>query len=124
MAYHDDEEGILHLGILDGDRTKSNQETSFEVYNLPDSSLVKILCNGKDFSDFEIINPSRISLRTDVARKEFKIITGYKISSNELNNLNKKLNQRDDSIGWSSSKIQSSSSRIILPTNLISCSCC
>ena len=124
MAYHDDEEGILHLGILDGDRTKSNQETSFEVYNLPDSSLIKILCNGKDFSDFEIINPSRISLRTDVARKEFKIITGYKISSNELNNLNKKLNQQDDSISWSSSKIQSSSSRIILPTNLISCSCC
>ena len=52
MAYHDNEEGILHLSMLDGDRTKSNQETSFEVYNLPDSSLIKILCNGKDFSNF------------------------------------------------------------------------
>jgi hypothetical protein len=86
--------------------------------------MIKILCNGKDFRDFEIINSSRISLRTDVARKEFKIITGYKISSNELNDLNRKLNQRDDSISRSSSKVQSSSSRIILPTNLISCSCC
>ena len=124
MAYHDDEEGILHLSMLDGDRTKSNQETSFEVCNLPDSSLIKILCNGKDFSNFEIINSSRISLRTDVARREFKIITGYKISSSELNSLNKKLNQRDDSISRNSSKVQSSSSRIILPTNLTSCSCC
>ena len=122
--YHDDDEGILYVRVQDGDKTKSNKRTTIEVFNLPDSASIKVLSNGKEYTDFDIIDPSRITLRLDVKRQEFKIITGYLLSPEEKSSLNKKLTHLDDSFDRSPSKSKSSSSRLILPTNLISCSCC
>ena len=124
QAYHDDDEGILYVRVQDGDKTKSNKRTTIEVFNLPDSASIKVLSNGKEYTDFDIIDPSRITLRLDIKRQEFKIITGYLLSPEEKSSLNKKLTHIDDSFDRFPSKAKPSSSRLILPTNLISCSCC
>ena len=124
QAYHDDDEGILYVRVQDGDKTKSNKRTTIEVFNLPDSASIKVLSNGTEYTDFDIIDPSRISLRLDIKRQEFKIITGYLLSPEEKSSLNKKLTPTDDSFDRSPLKAQPSSSRLFLPRNLISCSCC
>ena len=58
---------------------------------------IKVLSNGTEYTDFDIIDPSRISLRLDIKRQEFKIITGYLLSPEEKSSLNKKLTHLDDS---------------------------
>jgi hypothetical protein len=125
QAHHDDEEGKLYFNILDGDKTKSYQPTSIEVFNLPDTENLRILCDGKQFNSFENISSTEILIHTDIRHHEFEIETGYFLSKEEKQALNQKLIISDQV--KQNSKRQSSSemsSKIILPSNLNSCGCC
>ena len=42
----------------DGNKTKTNQKTVIEVINLPDVHSISILCDGKEFRDYTIIDDS------------------------------------------------------------------
>ena len=123
-AFHNDEQGKLYFSILDGDKTKSNQKTTIEVFNLPDTSSIDILCDGQLFKDYEILDSSRISINTQVRKHKFEIQTGFYLSKSEEQNLNKKLKERKAPQENRINKPPSASSRIILTSNLNSCGCC
>ena len=123
-AFHDDQQGQLYFTIRDGDKTKTNQKTIIEVINLPDANSLTILCDGKEFKDYQIINNSKISINTEVSRHNFEIRTGYYLSRQEERDLNKKLKEFksvEENIASQSSGL---TPRLILPSNLNSCGCC
>ena len=95
-----------------------------EVFNLPDANSIYVLCDGKEFKDYKIIDNSKITINTKVTHHNFEITTGYYLSKLEEQDLNKKLKECNNS---NSEKLSSSSkvnSKLILPTNLNSCGCC
>ena len=87
-AFHDDQQGQLHFSIRDGDKTKTNQKTFIEVFNLPDANSITILCDGKEFRDYTMVDDSRISINTEVNHHNFVIRTGYFLSQQEEWGLN------------------------------------
>lgn len=123
-AFHDDELGKLYFNIADGDKTKSNQNTRIEVFNLPDSGSIDILCDGKEFKDYAILDNSRISINTEIRKHEFEIRTGFFLSRAEEQNLNKKLKEQSAPQENRINKPSTASSKIILSSNLNSCGCC
>ena len=123
-AFHEDQRGKLHFSIADGDKTKTNEKTEIEVFNLPDANKVLVFCDGKEFNDYEIVDTSKISIKTDVRKHNFEIDTGYYLSKEEKQVLNKKLKE---SKGQEKNEPRNSSgltSRLVLPTSLNTCSCC
>ena len=123
-AFHDDEQGKLYFGICDGDKTKTNQKTSIEVVNLPNVNSITILCDGKEFKDYTILDDSKISINTEVRNHNFEIRTGYFLSRQEEEGLNRRLKEVKNQEGGTSGQSSSSSSRLVLPSNLNSCGCC
>ena len=123
-AFHEDQLGKLHFSIADGDKTKTNEKTEIEVFNLPDANKVLVFCDGKEFNDYDIVDTTKISIKTDVRKHNFEIDTGYYLSKEEEQVLNKKLKE---SKGQEKNEPRNSSgltSRLVLPTSLNSCSCC
>ena len=123
-AFHEDQRGKLHFSIADGDKTKTNEKTEIEVFNLPDANKVLVFCDGKEFNDYEIVDTTKISIKTDVRKHNFEIDTGYYLSMEEKQVLNKKLKE---SKGQEKNEPRNSSgltSRLVLPTSLNTCSCC
>ena len=123
-AFHDDEQGKLYFGICDGDKTKTNQKTSIEVVNLPNANSITVLCDGKEFKDYTILDDSKISINTEVRNHNFEIRTGYFLSRQEEEGLNRRLKEVKNQEGGTSGQSSSSSSRLVLPSNLNSCGCC
>ena len=123
-AFHDDQQGQLHFSIRDGDKTKTNQKTFIEVFNLPDANSITILCDGKEFRDYTMVDDSRISINTEVNHHNFEIRTGYFLSQQEEWDLNKKLKEVKNLEGTRSSQSPSLTSSLILPSSLNSCGCC
>ena len=123
-AFHDDRKGKLHFSISDGDKTKTNKKTNIEVFNLPDAKEITVLCDGKKFNEYKILDNSRISINTQVRKHSFEIDTGYYLSKQEEQVFNKKLKETKGG-GISRSKLSSgSTSRLVLPPSLNKCSCC
>ena len=123
-AFHEDQRGKLHFSIADGDKTKTNEKTEVEVFNLPDANKVLVFCDGKEFNDYDIVDTTKISIKTDVRKHNFEIDTGYYLSKEEEQVLNKKLKE---SKGQEKNEPRHSSgltSRLVLPTSLNTCSCC
>ena len=123
-AFHEDQRGKLHFSIADGDKTKTNEKTEIEVFNLPDANKVLVFCDGKEFNDYDIIDTTKISIKTDVRKHNFEIDTGYYLSKEEEQVLNKKLKELK---GQDKNEPRNSSgltSRLVLPTSLNTCSCC
>ena len=79
QAYHDDDEGILYVRVQMVIKQRVTKEplSKYSIYLILQASNFS---NGKEYTDFDIIDPSRISLRLDIKRQEFKIITGYLLS--------------------------------------------
>ena len=75
-AFHDDRKGKLHFSISDGDKTKTNKKTNIEVFNLPDAKEITVLCDGKKFNEYKILDNSRISINTQVRKHSFELIPG------------------------------------------------
>jgi hypothetical protein len=123
-AFHDDEQGKLYFSICDGDKTKTNQKTAIEVINIPNVNSIKILCDGKEFKDYTILDDSKISINTEVKNHNFEIMTGYFLSQQEEEDLNKRLKEVKNLGGKRSSHSSGLSSRLVLPSNLNSCGCC
>ena len=123
-ANHDDQKGKLYFNILDGDKTKSNQLTSIEVINIPDTSKIKILCDGIDFRNFEILSSSEILIHTDIRHHQFEIETGYFLSKEEEQRLGKQLVINEQINQQPQSKSSGVTARLILPSGLNSCACC
>ena len=92
-AFHDDRKGKLHFSISDGDKTKTNKKTNIEVFNLPDANEITVLCDGKKFNEYKILDNSRISINTQVRKHSFEIDTGYYLSEQEEQVFNKKLKE-------------------------------
>ena len=105
-------------------KTKTNQKTLIEVINLPDVNSITILCDGKEFRDYTIIDDSKISINTEVRNHNFEIRTGYYLTKQEEQHLNKKLNDIQKPEMERSNKSSGLTSRLILPSNLNSCGCC
>jgi len=123
-AFHEDQRGKLHFSITDGDKTKTNEKTEIEVFNLPDANKVLVFCDGKEFNDYDIVDTTKISIKTDVRKHNFEIDTGYYLSKEEEQVLNKKLKELK---GQDKNEPRNSSgltSRLVLPTSLNTCSCC
>ena len=123
-AFHEDQRGKLHFSIADGDKTKTNEKTEIEVFNLPDANKVLVFCDGKEFNDYDIVDTTKISIKTNVRKHNFEIDTGYYLSQEEKQVLNKKLKE---SKGQEKNEPRNSSgltSRLVLPTSLNTCSCC
>ena len=123
-AFHDDQQGKLYFGICDGDKTKTNQKTAIEVINLPDVNSISILCDEKEFRDYTIIDDSKISINTEVRNHNFEIRTGYYLTKQEEQDLNKKLKDIQKPETERSNQSSGLTSRLILPSNLNSCGCC
>ena len=123
-AFHDDRKGKLHFSISDGDKTKTNKKTNIEVFNLPDAKEITVLCDGKKFNEYKIIDNSRISLNTQVRKHSFEIDTGYYLSEQEEQVFNKKLKETKGEDISKSNHSSGSTSRLILPSSLNKCSCC
>ena len=123
-AFHDDRKGKLHFSISDGDKTKTNQKTNIEVFNLPDAKEITVLCDGKKFNEYKILDNSRISINTQVRKHSFEIDTGYYLSEQEEQVFNKKLKETKGGDISRSKHSSSSTSRLVLPSSLNKCSCC
>ncbi len=123
-AFHDDRKGKLHFSISDGDKTKTNQKTNIEVFNLPDAKEITVLCDGKKFNEYKILDNSRISINTQVRKHSFEIDTGYYLSEQEEQVFNKKLKETKVGDISRSKHSSSSTSRLVLPSSLNKCSCC
>ena len=123
-AFHDDQKGKLYFSICDGDKTKTNRSTTVEVFNLPNSNSIDVLCDGKVFKDYKIIDNSKITINTEVANHNFEITTGYYLSKLEEQDLNKKLKEYNNPNNENLSSSSKVNSKLILPTNLNSCGCC
>jgi hypothetical protein len=123
-AFHDDRKGKLHFSISDGDKTKTNQKTNIEVFNLPDAKEITVLCDGKKFNEYKILDNSRISINTLVRKNSFEIDTGYYLSEQEEQVFNKKLKETKGGDISRSKHSSSSTSRLVLPSSLNKCSCC
>ena len=123
-AFHDDHKGLLHFSICDGDKTKTNQTTSIEVINLPDANNISVKCDGTEFKDYQLIDGSKISINTEVRKHNFEIETKFYLSNKDKTNFNKKLKEVQNLKHPKTRHASSNSSRLILPTNLNSCSCC
>ena len=123
-AFHDDRKGKLHFSISDGDKTKTNKKTNIEVFNLPDAKEITILCDGKKFNEYKILDNSRISINTQVRKHSFEIDTGYYLSEQEEHVFNKKLKEtKSEDIPYSNHS-SGPTSRLVLPSSLNKCSCC
>ena len=123
-AFHEDQRGKLHFSIADGDKTKTNEKTEIEVFNLPDANKVLVFCDGKEFNNYDIVDTTKISIKTDVRKHNFEIDTGYHLSKEEEQVLNKKLKEskgQDKNVPRNSSGL---TSRLVIPTSLNTCSCC
>ena len=123
-AFHDDRKGKLHFSISDGDKTKTNKKTNIEVFNLPDAKEITILCDGKKFNEYKILDNSRISINTQVRKHSFEIDTGYYLSEQEEQVFNKKLEETKSEDIPNSNYSSGPTSRLILPSSLNKCSCC
>ena len=123
-AFHDDRKGKLHFSISDGDKTKTNKKTNIEVFNLPDAKEITVLCDGKKFNEYKILDKSRISINTQVRKHSFEIDTGYYLSEQEEQVFNKKLKETKGGDISRSKHSSSSTSRLVLPSSLNKCSCC
>ena len=123
-AFHDDRKGKLHFSISDGDKTKTNKKTNIEVFNLPDAKEITVLCDGKKFNEYKILDNSRISINTQVRKHSFEIDTGYYLSEQEEQVFNKKLKETKGGDISRSRHSSSSTSRLVLPSSLNKCSCC
>ena len=123
-AFHDDRKGKLHFSISDGDKTKTNKKTNIEVFNLPDAKEITVLCDGKKFNEYKILDNSRISINTQVKKHSFEIDTGYYLSEQEEQVFNKKLKETKGGDISRSKHSSSSTSRLVLPSSLNKCSCC
>ena len=123
-AFHDDRKGKLHFSISDGDKTKTNKKTNIEVFNLPDAKEITVLCDGKKFNEYKILDNSRISINTQVRKHSFEIDTGYYLSEQEEQVFNKKLKETKGGDISNSKHSSSSTSRLVLPSSLNKCSCC
>ncbi len=124
MAFHDDQNGELHFSICDGNKTKTNHQTSLEVVNLPDANSITVLCDGKEFKNYRVIDNSKILINTEIKKHKFLIRTGYYLSKEQELNLNKKLQEFKNEESDRASQSSSLTSRFILPSTLNSCSCC
>ena len=123
-AFHDDRKGRLHFSISDGDKTKTNKKTNIEVFNLPDAKEITVLCDGKKFNEYKILDNSRISINTQVRKHSFEIDTGYYLSEQEEQVFNKKLKEtKSEDIPYSNHS-SGPTSRLVLPSSLNKCSCC
>tara|TARA_B100000003_G_scaffold11802_1_gene9891 strand:+ start:90 stop:1751 length:1662 start_codon:yes stop_codon:yes gene_type:complete len=123
-AFHDDRKGRLHFSISDGDKTKTNKKTNIEVFNLPDAKEITVLCDGKKFNEYKILDNSRISINTQVRKHSFEIDTGYYLSEQEEQVFNKKLKETKSEDIPNSNHSSGPTSRLILPSSLNKCSCC
>ena len=123
-AFHDDRKGKLHFSISDGDKTKTNKKTNIEVFNLPDAKEITVLCDGKKFNEYKILDNSRISINTQVRKHSFEIDTGYYLSEQEEQVFNKKLKETKSEDIPNSNHSSGPTSRLILPSSLNKCSCC
>ena len=123
-AFHDDRKGKLHFSISDGDKTKTNRKTNIEVFNLPDAKEITVLCDGKKFNEYKILDNSRISINTQVRKHSFEIDTGYYLSEQEEQVFNKKLKETKSEDIPNSNHSSGPTSRLILPSSLNKCSCC
>ena len=123
-AFHNDRKGKLHFSISDGDKTKTNEKTNIEVFNLPDANEITVLCDGMKFNEYKILDNSRISINTQVRKHSFEIDTGYYLSEQEEQVFNKKLKDTKSEEVSNSNHSSGSTSRLILPSSLNKCSCC
>ena len=123
-AFHDDRKGKLHFSISDGDKTKTNKKTNIEVFNLPDAKEITVLCDGKKFNEYKILDNSRISINTQVRKHSFEIDTGYYLSEQEEKVFNKKLKETKSADIPNANHSLGPTSRLILPSSLNKCSCC
>ena len=123
-AFHDDTKGKLFLKINDGNKTKTNNETSFKITNLPEPEKVTILRDGKIFKDFSV-QPSEVVIKTNVGSHEFEIDTGYFLSKKDSSKLSVKVSE-DNLKNVSNSKKSSGSTSRLLISSLYKkpCSCC
>ena len=58
------------------------------MFNLPDANKVLVFCDGKEFNDYDIVDTTKISIKTDVRKHNFEIDTGYYLSKEEEQVLN------------------------------------
>ena len=123
-AIHDDTKGKLFVKINDGNKTKTNTETSFKITNLPEPEKVTILRNGKIFKNFTI-ESSEIVINTNVGSYEFEIDTGYFLSKEDSSKLSLKINQGNSKNVSNSKKSSGSTSRLLISSLYKKpCSCC
>ena len=76
QAWNDKDSGILFIGTYAAERSRRDEETAWQVTNLPDASDAYVLQNGAE-SPVEVTGPNSIRVRTTVGDHRYQIYTGY-----------------------------------------------
>jgi uncharacterized membrane protein YgcG len=69
--------GELHVDTYAATPSRSGRSTTWRVTQLPDSSTVRITCDGADFTRWRVLGQHGIELTTSVGDHSFSIRTGY-----------------------------------------------
>jgi len=125
QAWHDDENGTLTFKIIDGDKTKSNKPTEINVSNLPNPSEVEMTCDGQKFTNFEVEADGNVVIKTDVANHLFHVKTGYFLSQQQKNNMQRGISKNTSIPSGSAKKRSGTVSKLLIsPSFSSSCGCC
>ena len=78
QAHNDKASGVLHLDIFAGSQARLGQETNFRITTLPDSKQVKVLCDGKEYDSWKVLDDNSVEIKTTINSHVFQIYTAYK----------------------------------------------
>jgi hypothetical protein len=73
-----DDDGVLHANTYVATASHRGQATSFRVENLPAASRASVRRDGAPYDRWKATGPNTIEIDTDIERREFEIITGYR----------------------------------------------
>lgn len=76
-AWNDKDNGVLHVGTYAADSSRSGQETSWRITNLPNASDAVVIRDGATMNNVEIIDQNTIHVPTSIGQHHYQIYTGY-----------------------------------------------
>lgn len=75
-AWNDGSTATLRVSTYPADPTRAGQATVFRIGQLPDAAAVTVRCDGEESRQWRVLDPHTIAIETDVAQREFTIVTG------------------------------------------------
>ncbi len=72
-AWNDTTDQVLHVSTYAATPSQRGTPTTFTIENIPDSTQLRIRCDGQDFNAWVAVGPRTIEVRTDVDTHDFEL---------------------------------------------------